>query len=290
MVKFVNMGLFYGFGRSVGGRAFTKEGVVSEPTPSEVAQLPARAQELMRWCPSSGGDMIKFRLFQRFLDLHRDKLKRTFLNLPWFVPQQWGGVGLPVFLDKPDDPTELPEQRALWGEDVHFLPYGETRMWRPTDLDNRLCHRILQDGLVRQIKAIPTEEKIEIRDVALRRFPMEPEWSADPVLLEESDRALSFLAVDSLFTTQLRPVKKVGAAATAITRNQRIWTKASHGGVGGKEGALPAPLSLSRVLRRREEGPVYRVLLRGMPRLQRYEPVLTRESRQAAELIDSLWS
>lgn len=78
-VKFVNLSLLYGL---------KKDGTENIINPYE--SLGSRARELLQSAPVG----LHSRLLCEYIYLHSDKLKK--LNIPWFLPEHVGGLGLPT--------------------------------------------------------------------------------------------------------------------------------------------------------------------------------------------------
>ncbi len=113
-VKYVNMGLLNGMGRS------SASDIVSFNSRDQT--LGACARELLEQSPAEMHTL----LLDNFIDNNLEKLKGV--RLPWFMPEWIGGVGLPPQYH-PCDPGDIP--------DVIRGPSG--RALGPTDLDYQVA-------------------------------------------------------------------------------------------------------------------------------------------------------
>jgi len=126
-VKFLNMGLFYGMERSVGG---------DTNAASPLMSVASRCRELIDGCPS----LIKERVLRNYIKLHKQTLKK--MEVPWFLPEHLGGLGLPIIPGTDLVPTNIDLRvarlihnfRWISGEKESFVPPShpsvkEWQMW-----------------------------------------------------------------------------------------------------------------------------------------------------------------
>jgi hypothetical protein len=125
-VPFVNYGLIYGMQRSSARTNLSgKEGNRrSEGT------IGARARELLNTCP---GDLQES-CYRLFIKENLAALKSH--NIPWFIPEWLGGLGLPT-----------------------------TDYFQPSELDLRMAHHIILNWKDKKPKAIKPEVTWHIRDI-----------------------------------------------------------------------------------------------------------------------------
>nr|UQB76052.1 RNA-dependent RNA polymerase [Flumine narna-like virus 48] len=84
MVPFINMGLLSGFTRSSTGEVSSSFSGTKDPS------LGARCRELVGTAP----DSLSEKLIAKFVSTFSDQLKA--FPIPWFVPEHFGGCGLPT--------------------------------------------------------------------------------------------------------------------------------------------------------------------------------------------------
>lgn len=89
LVKYVNLGLLYNLQRS--GTNTESGGLMSVGKSEEtLTSIGARARDLIRMCPTA----LQERVLSDFIHINSDALKSY--TLPWFIPEQLGGIGLPM--------------------------------------------------------------------------------------------------------------------------------------------------------------------------------------------------
>jgi len=115
--KYVNLGLLYGMKRS-------GEQVGEDAITSTFGSLGTRARELVDKCPC----FLRAAVFRQFLRHHSDVLSTC--RVPWFVPEQWGGVGLPEVCKEseleavgwlPGDPLPDPKYWCITKRDLQTV-------------------------------------------------------------------------------------------------------------------------------------------------------------------------
>jgi hypothetical protein len=125
--RYVNLGLLYGLKRSGGVASVTgSEGEWS---------FSQRVTTLIKDCP----DELRERVLGQFLHLNKTQLTRV--NLPWFIPESLGGLGLP-----------------------------ECGKYKASVKDRILARMIYDDSKSYPIKKIPVERNWLTWDYAIKRF------------------------------------------------------------------------------------------------------------------------
>jgi hypothetical protein len=149
----------------------------------------ARCREMIKKAPTS----VRVDLMQMWLDHHRLFLRKHFSNIPFFVPEKFGGLGLPMFSNDLSFFTSKP----VSGEASHYpnLYYlgGKDRDWFPTNLDKKCCRHFIRTKLPGKI-GIP--KLWLIRDLAARLLPA-PRVSS--VRDENSEMLLNLLGISLMF-------------------------------------------------------------------------------------------
>jgi len=88
LVKYVNLGLLYNLQRS--GTSATSGGLFSVGKSEEtLTSIGARARDLIKMTPT----FLQEKVLSDFIHLNEDALKSY--SLPWFIPEELGGIGLP---------------------------------------------------------------------------------------------------------------------------------------------------------------------------------------------------
>jgi hypothetical protein len=127
----INMGLLRGLGRSTSGKLEAAT-VASWGTLNSISK---NAHTLVEEC----APVDKERVFKAYLNANWDLLKfekgptgevKSGTRLPWFLPEELGGIGLPIF----------------WDHEVTSEDGKVTRPWAPTEIDLRLAAAFAKHG------------------------------------------------------------------------------------------------------------------------------------------------
>jgi len=228
--EYINLGLLYGMKRS--GEKLGRDAVTDNKD-----GLGARCHDLIKSAPYE----YRSALMERFIFQHSRILKSC--RVPWFIPQSWGGVGLPiVFSDE-----EL-QYQEVFGE----LPF-KCRYY-PSDKDLRVAHVIKTEPAKYPVRKAPPLGLWGMHKTALTRLPESKIMYASEDEEKEYDRLYAGLIVDSIFTggdlmTDEKSVAKVQLAV--LNRNSRSWHDALHA-----KGGLPAPLSIQTLMNSTQLKPI----------------------------------
>nr|UQB76043.1 RNA-dependent RNA polymerase [Flumine narna-like virus 29] len=201
-VPLVNLGLLFNRGRSGKG-----DKVGSERSGS----IGQKCRDLVGSAPEMCRDWLMKNFIRRnYVTLSAMK------GLPWYVPEQWGGVGLP-----------------LWNEGG--IPHG------PTELDMQIFLRVEANYGHREPRAIVEPSLWLLRKVASDTFPISrvEEKSVTPEELSLSDEFLGYVYgfvaatydVGRLYRN-LKGDELMKRSRWAIRHNQRLWSP-SKGGIPG---------------------------------------------------------
>jgi hypothetical protein len=242
--RYVNLGLMFGFKRSE-GEEDGEEGELQE----RGTAIGVRATELVRLCPP---DLVE-PVFKAFLSYHREKLDPYRGRVPFYVPEHFGGLGLPVVYRPERPPPFAPQQEVLWGPSIE---------------DRRIVTRIREDPVKWRITTIPKDVPWEIHQAVLNLLPVPLEMVVPPS--ENEEKMWKRLYASLCFSVSLsqitahaglaRDLKNEGpmskqlakdakkAAALGVSRafekNAKVWSKILRGG------NLPPPTSLETMLDR----------------------------------------
>jgi hypothetical protein len=105
-IPYVNMGLVYGYQRSTTKKDPSQ---LADDVDERVGTVGARHRALITSCPFH----LRVPVHKAFLRLNSDLLK-LFGNIPWYVEEEWGGVGLHPITD-PDWDGDIDTPQYLFG-------------------------------------------------------------------------------------------------------------------------------------------------------------------------------
>lgn len=235
MVGYVNLGLFYGLGRTSSSKTKRAGKVVEESVRVEdVVFAAARCREMLRISPVS----MRCSLMSRYLQFHRESFSRVAGSLPWFVPQALGGLGLPCFGICPDaieSPERFARFQALLDRGLIFeATTSEALKWCPTDLDRRTVGAIIDSG--HAPGPIKMDSSLPIRDASSQYIPVKPVIGVSDAFDGESVQAQACLEV--LFRKRLKVKDFVGTVEKLFARRGRAWAKQQRRGLGQRRSLL----------------------------------------------------
>lgn len=226
--KFVNLGLLLGLKRS-------GEKVGSEAIADSRNGLGTRCRELLATAPA---DMAPA-LLSAFVKHHRSVLDTSKLT-PWFLPEWYGGVGLPQVAiprtgSQPEDIDDyLANRKYMFG--------GMTR------LDRQIAARLREDPLKYPVGRLPGETSWDVHRIVASRLPAAPSMlSVTPdrreAIASKYSRVYGLLAVDALFSARdVMAESDSSRMHHVLKRNERTFERVKKGG------SLPPPLSVATVL------------------------------------------
>jgi len=215
---FINLGLLLGVKRSG-----AKVGVDSVTNSVRDGTIGSRARDLIESSPPS----LRSEVMKKFISHHIEILKSV--RVPWFVPESFGGVGLP-------------------------LVEGYT----VSELDLRVAARIRERPSDFPVGKIPGEAPWRVHRFIMERLPVPVELglgSAEHIAA--FDRLYGLLAVDTLFTVSFRKLFGTGGHNGVLKQNERSWRKALLS--AGKGRQLPSPLSLDTLFQHSQDVPFLRL-------------------------------
>jgi len=127
LVSYVNLGLLFGMKRS-GGDYSIEDGLSS-------LSIGTRCTNLINDCPS----FMRSVVMKKFVHMNNDQLKKY--TIPWFIPERFGGLGLPI---------------------VDVLPY---------DRELRAARKIFEHPKVFRLPRKPIDTPWKVWKYACDRFP-----------------------------------------------------------------------------------------------------------------------
>lgn len=248
---YLNMGLLYGMKRSA-------EKVDISDAVDSYSSIGTRARELMNTCPPN----IRESVWKLFKHHHWDIISEA--RVPWFVPEKFGGLGLPLIqigtqIEPQGDNENIEEYttRTLFAPDAVYLNEVSKE-------DLRCLARILERPDEYKVGPIPMEVPWQTWKVAQTLLPAQPVsvQKPDEEDKDKMNRLMSLLVVDTLFRIELRQETVQNTARVkpslllseerlqdarksklgVLARNRRTWKKVLHAG------KLPPPISISRML------------------------------------------
>lgn len=200
LVQYVNVGLLLNIQRSAGG-----DKRLEEATEWNTA---ARARELVRLTPP--------KLLKRVQPFFLKTMPKT--NLPWFIPEWLGGIGLPK------------------------------EMGTPSDLDLRMAHWILLNWKKKRPEKIKIPSLWKTRELAEKAVPkplLQPQSLGGELAREEYERLLSLTGIGILFdsrvelSTLLREQPEAAVIKRKIRHNEVLWRPPKQ--------KLPHPLAADEI-------------------------------------------
>jgi len=193
LVRYVNMGLFNGMkrsGGSVGAADVAAAGDLS---------IGARARELYYSCP----DSLRSKVMTEYVRVN-SQLFKTF-RVPWYIPEEFGGLGLPP-----------------------HLRY-DTQTWvGPTEWELRRAASIMLDRSEEVSRTVDTPW--HVHKLAMSRFPAKPtptlsEKDADKTEFVYGKVCVSLLFDSSVSEEDLFSKDTVSDGVRALRCNERLWSK-----------------------------------------------------------------
>jgi hypothetical protein len=240
---YINLGLLFGLKRS--GEKVGKDAIADD----EVT-LGTRCRELVRCAPVE----MRERVLEHFIRYHKRVLDN--IGVPWFIPESYGGVGLP----------------PLQGQgEVAYSKFPD-KMYRfgPSDLNLRVAARLREGPLnikgkpLYPVGRIPVDSSWMVHKAILDNLPVELQYG-NPSEEEENvwSQTYATLCFDAFLSDQrlCKSSKKDddGKSSRSMTsvlkRNSKSWSKAL------KDGRLPPPLSLKTLTEDSPPRPYLRAIL-----------------------------
>jgi hypothetical protein len=206
LVKYVNLGLLYGFKRS-GGLASAFEQSAEDGVGS-------RCRDLVNSSP----DSLKEIVLRFFLKHHRDTLSQV--RVPYYVSESYGGLGLPPL-------------RNLDGEWIDGLC--------PSELDRRILMRILEDPKKYPVGKTPLATPWKLHQLVMKRLPRHEIFNPSEKEIENYQRLYALLTVETLFRNEFHEIYSESESRHGcLRRNERTWKRAEW------SENLPPPCSVER--------------------------------------------
>jgi len=202
-IPFVNMGLALGYQRSSADHDISDVFDVDVSVDERVCSVGARHRELIRSCPAH--DRLRVHLL--FLKKNRDLLN-LLGNIPWYVPEEYGGVGLEIITD------------PLWDGDLDT--YKQHILFGPTELESRVVDSLRDDLVVNRCRRLPVETALLARSTWSSLIPFSNRRGTFSMTEEDS----GFLDTTTYFAVPSLIMRGASVQRLKVLRaNQRFWRR-----------------------------------------------------------------
>jgi len=192
-VPFVNMGLLLGLKRS-GEIASTGD------IYDTYQGMGARARELISWCPPLSRGIV----MKEFIGNHWDALHRV--QLPWHIPVQYGGVGLPVVVS--------------WGS-------REKPRYGPSKQNLVALAMIKKHPDLYAVGPLPLDATWDIHSLIMKRLPPLETFTATKGEEHKFSNLYGMMAIDVMLTEEnLLRRSDAQNVRSVIRRNEKSWSRA----------------------------------------------------------------
>jgi hypothetical protein len=206
-LPYVNMGLLMGYQRSTDKSSIAD---AFDKVDSRHASIGARHRILIESCPPA----LKLQVHMGFLRENFPLLK-SFSNIPWYIPEQFGGLGLSPIISPDSDVDDLVYSTGIINSrEYHFGP-------RPWEL--RAVEFLQLHPNTYRLSTLPTDVPIQVRSLWTRLIPYRNTrraktsysmTSEDIGLMDVS----TYYLVPSLVANSFQK-----DALMILHRNQRVW-------------------------------------------------------------------
>jgi hypothetical protein len=224
LIPYVNMGLVNGLTRSSG-----KAGMDEVSDVYSDFSIGSRHHELMNSCP----EHLKLNVHKLFIKKHFDVLSKT--SLPWYVNEEFGGVGLKPFIitTNQSDYLDINEDTREYLE-IDGHRYG------PSETDLHIC-RILANNIVKNCRVNRLSDSQPFRarqvwygnkgfDVPSNHYIGKPN-SQQTYLSDLNASVMGFLDVSAFYLCPRDVTSVLDNSNVNLRNNERAWSyllKAHH--------------------------------------------------------------
>jgi len=238
--QYINLGLLYGLKRS-------GEKVGLDVVADAKISLGARCRDLIRNCPLE----LRESVMRLFLSHHRQQLNQL-RDIPWFVPEALGGVGLPTVPQACEtadlEPYGIHEERPIRisplcrktkrKDDVREF------QWGPSRLDLQIANKIVRSPrdelgkLKYPVGKAPVEAPWATHRLVMQRLPIPLKYSKDidHEVADNWKQVYAAMCYD-VFASDERVFETPKEGATRV-----LWQNANSWRAARVEGGLPPPL------------------------------------------------
>jgi len=200
LIPYVNMGLVYGYQRSTIKKDLTQ---LVDDVDERVGTIGARHRTLIESSPSH----LRVAVHKAYLKHNKDLLK-LFGGIPWYVSEDYGGVGLAPILD-PNWDGDIDTPRYIFGPKPWELAAVEELQLHPSRYP---------------VRHMPHDAPIQVRSSWTKLLPFRNIAGKSSYDMSEADIGLldvsAYYIVPSLVGRALK-----GKRAPVLCANQRSWQR-----------------------------------------------------------------
>jgi len=210
LVKYVNMGLLMGLGRSGGKVSFIRSQAQNDYENSPFSMsIGARHHALMDSCPRN----LRVQVHEQFLKHNADKLKEA--HVPWYIPESLGGVGLKPLIRYVGDNIDETVRSYCVTSTGHVCGPSRVDVFCAYGLHDRV-HKEFSVGKV------PTYQPVQTRSIwqaSVKRLDV----YRSRVKISESDAGFLDTSTFYLVPSAVMKSLKYETVVSRIHTNQRVW-------------------------------------------------------------------
>jgi hypothetical protein len=235
-VRYVNLGLLFGLKRSGGKVDIAEIGM-------EIGSLGARARDLISKCPVPMQEVV----MTSFINNHSKLLRES--RVPWFLPEKYGGLGLPsIGRWKPDD-RELRLARKIYESDIKVPMKPVSAPWKVWQYATKRYNEMhnkqpVNFDMVYEFAPQATSAKdfSYLNDEYVNNGVVAHSHESEDDVLTSEMSVLGMLCVEALFT--VKSVKKLydtkKTKDTYLGQLRDMWKKL-------RKGKYPEPFNLDNL-------------------------------------------
>jgi len=215
LVKYVNMGLLMGLTRSGGKEGVvTRKGETNNDTNPFHKSLGARHHDLMKFCPFE----LRLAAHEAFLRHNLDSLKQA--HVPWYIPEQLGGVGLMPLIDYSGDDFDSLTRSYSVTSTGHICGPNRLEVFASYGLIDRINKQF-------SVGKVPSLQPVQTRSIWQ---PSVSRLDAHGRRTKISESDASFLDLSTFYLAPSAVMNTIGSENRneRIHTNQRVWESLSR--------------------------------------------------------------
>jgi len=210
---YINMGLVVGNTRAGVSRKDNKEGIFD--TDLDGMTFGARHRELIRSCPYD----VRLAVHELYLKYNKETLEESFV--PWYVPEELGGVGLlPITVVEGDDVDDLK---------VITLKTSTGHLCGPTQENVAIMQYLTSDIRNKRysVGSIPALQPVRARSIWSSVVSRTWNTSVSDVM---TDKECSFLDLSCFYLCPSEVTAKLSDShrLSKLRQNERVWASLMH--------------------------------------------------------------
>jgi len=214
LLPYVNMGLVFGMQRASPVSSLAE--VALDTLDPRATSIGSRHHALINSCPAH----LQEAVHRVFLQKNRPVLD-LLQEIPWYVPESCGGVGLKViekveFTPNPMDPST---------PDLSLMKV--TQLYGPTDVELRAMTWLLDHPSSRFVRRLPTEAPIQVRSVWTKLLPYKNSpHNPRATAYEMSEDDIGLMDVSTYYTVPSLVASQIAnPSLTILKSNRSAWRK-----------------------------------------------------------------